>query len=212
MQRRVLVVEDQGLMAALIRDALVSAGFEVQCEPDVASALTAIEEFDPDAAVLDIDLGPGPSGFDLGKRLAADRPDIAVLFLTDKPEAMATPVDTRSLPPSAGFLLKRRVRDVATLIEAVEYVLADLSEQARQEYVPVGNLPDLDARQMLVLRMVAQGLTNAAIARRLGVSESSVERWLVSLFRSMGITGREDMNPRVEATRRYIAACGLPDA
>lgn len=211
MERRVLVVEDQALMSALLRDALRDAGFAVRSEPDVNSALIAVGEFDPDAAVLDIDLGPGPSGYDLGRALARTRPDIAVVFLTDKPEAMAMPADPQSLPLRAGFLLKRRVRDVETLVEALESVLSDQPERARQEYVPVGHLAELDDRQVLLLRMVAEGLTNATIAGRMGVSESSVERWLVALFRTLGVGGQAGLNPRVEAARRYIAACGLPE-
>lgn len=128
-------------------------------------------DFDPDAAVPDIDLGPGPSGFDLGRQLARTRPDVAVLFLTDKPEAMAAPPDSQSLPTHAGFLLKRRTRDMDTLVEALE----------------------------------------SAIAERMGVSESSVERWLVALFRAMGIESHGPTNPRVVAARRYIAAGGLPE-
>ena len=206
-----LVVEDQALMAALLRNALDAAGFQVESAADGTSALATTEECDPDAVILDIDLGPGPSGFDVGRVLARTRPDIAVLFLTDKPEASSMPLGDKSLPPRAGFLLKRRVRDVDTLIRALESVLADHPEQARQDFVPLGQLPDLNENQMITLRLVAQGLTNAAIASRMGVSESSVERWLWRLFRDLGIAGHSEVNQRVEATRRYIAACGLPD-
>lgn len=211
MERRVLLVEDQALMSALLCDALRGGGFTVRAESDANTALKAVEDFDPDAAVLDIDLGPGPSGFDVGRVLAQTHPEIAVLFLTDKPEAMSTPLDPQNLPPRAGFLLKRRVRDVDTLLNALESVLADEPELARQEYVPLVSLRDLDDRQVMLLRMVAQGLTNSAIAARMGVSESSVERWLVALFRTLGISAHKGVNPRVEAARRYIAACGLPD-
>lgn len=211
MERTVLVVEDQALMAALLCNVLSGAGFTVESAADGTSALVACRECDPDAVILDIDLGPGPSGFDVGSVIARTRPDIAVLFLTDKPEAMPEPLAAQSLPPRAGFLLKRRVRDVDALLRALESVLADHPEEARQEYVPIGQLPDLDDGQMIALRMVAQGLTNAAIAHRMGVSESTVERWLVRLFRDMGIAGHANVNQRVEATRRYIAACGLPD-
>lgn len=211
MQRTVLVVEDQALMSALLSEALAGAGFHVECAADAASALEAARDCDPDAVILDIDLGPGPTGFDVGRTLAQTRPHIAVLYLTDRPELAPAALDGQSGGSRAGFLLKRRVRDMDTLIAAVEAVLADQPEHARQDDVLPGRLPELDERQMVVLRMVAQGLTNAAIAQRMGASESSVERWLVKIFRALGIETHKETNARVAATRRYIAACGLPD-
>jgi DNA-binding NarL/FixJ family response regulator len=211
MRRSVLVVEDQALMASLLSDALGSAGFDVHHAPDVPSALEAIEDFDPDAAVLDIDLGPGPTGFDLGTVLARTRPDIALLFLTDKPESALMPFHVTDIPANAGFLLKGQVCDLKTLVEALEAVLHDRPDLARHAYDTPG-LEGLTPEQLELLRGVAMGLTNGVIARRHGVAESTVERWIVALLRQLGICSRNGVNPRVEAARRYIAACGLPAA
>ena len=137
MKRSVLVVEDQALMATLLSDALRSAGFEVHHAPDVASALDAIDSVDPDAAVLDIDLGPGPTGFDLGTILARTRPDIALLFLTDKPESATMPFHLADIPPNAGFLLKGQVSDLQSLVDALEAVLADATVLVPPEGVDV---------------------------------------------------------------------------
>lgn len=210
-QRAVLVVEDQALTAVLLSDALQAAGFSVRHEPDVPRALAAIEQFDPDAAVLDIDLGPGPTGYDLGTVLSRTRPDIALLFLTDHPESGSTPFHTADVLAGAGFLLKRQISDISMLVAALEAVLHDRPDLARHDYdTPV--LWDLTDQQHDLLRCVAMGLTNAAIAHRHGVAESTVERWLVQLFRHLGIGDATGRNRRVEAARRYIAARGLPEA
>lgn len=208
-KRRVLVVEDQALMGALLVDSLTAAGFTAECASDAVGALVATREFDPDAIILDIDLGCGPSGLDVGLVLHQTRPDVAVVYLTEKPDAVTAA--GQALPAGAGFLLKQQVRHTASLVSALESVLADQPQMARQDPAALARLPGLDGRQLATLRMVAQGLTNAAIAARLGVSQSSVERRLMGLFRALGIQSHQDLNPRVEAARRYIAACGMPE-
>ena len=58
---------------------------------------------------------------------------------------------------------------------------------------------------------MALGYTNDAIARESGLALSSVERWVVGIFKDMGIDSRGDVNPRVEAVRRYVAVAGIPE-
>jgi DNA-binding response OmpR family regulator len=77
--RRLLVVEDEPLMASLLASALTSAGFSVETASDVLEAREAVRNFDPDAVLLDISLGDGPSGLDLAHVLNRQRPDIALI-------------------------------------------------------------------------------------------------------------------------------------
>jgi DNA-binding NarL/FixJ family response regulator len=70
--------------------------------------------------------------------------------------------------------------------------------------------PSLTGKQVDVLRMAAQGLTNAAISRERGTSERSVEMLMHSVFQTLGIAASGDVNPRVEAVRQYIDVAGLP--
>lgn len=209
MRRTVLLVEDQALMASLLSDALSASGFDVHHVCDVASALTAIDDVDPDAAVLDIDLGPGPTGFDLGMILHRTRPDIAVLFLTDKPESAAMPFRISEVPANAGFLLKGQVGDAQTLVDALEAVLHDRPDLARHSY-DTPSLEGLTPEQLELLHDIAVGLTNSVIAGRHGVAESTVERWIHGLFAQLGLCRGTGRNPRVDATRLYARAYGLP--
>jgi DNA-binding NarL/FixJ family response regulator len=72
-------------------------------------------------------------------------------------------------------------------------------------------IADLDARHLDVLRLIAVGYTNEQIGKLNGVSQTTVERWCTDIFRSLGINTRGTVNPRVEATRRYISVAGIPD-
>jgi DNA-binding NarL/FixJ family response regulator len=208
--RRVLVVEDEQLMSSLLSDVLVAAGFEVEVANNVLDAREAVRAFDPDLALLDISLGGGPSGLDLAIVLHASRPDIALIFLTKHPDRRTAGLDGADVPPGAGFLRKDMVTDTAYLFEAIESVLAEQSGKVRHDLAPDRPLAQLTAKQVDVLHMAAQGLTNAAIARERHVSERSVEMLLHSVFQTLGIATHGDVNPRVEAIRHYIDAAGMP--
>lgn len=197
-------------MGALLQETLTTHDFEVDRATDVIEARESIRAFDPDAVLLDIGLGDGPSGLDLARSLTIQRPDIAVVFLTNYPDPRATGADPSSLPPGCGYLRKDRVHDSAYLVASIESVLAECAAQARHDLTEAQPLGDLSARQLEALRLIAAGYTNEHIAHLKGVAISTVERWSAEIFRTLGIHSDGELNPRVEAARRFIAAAGLP--
>ena len=74
--------------------------------------------------------------------------------------------------------------------------------------VPSQKLTD---KQVNVLRLLALGMTNDAIAREMNAGVSTVERWIASIFRALDTPTSGDINPRIEAVRRYVAVAGLPE-
>lgn len=208
-RRRVLVVEDDALLAALLRDSLESHGFEVHCTTNAADGREAADDFDPDVALLDIALGSGPTGLDLAHVLHEHRPDIALLFLSRHPDARVSG-SAAGVPPGAGFLRKDRIGRGQELIDAVEAVLRDQPGQARHDLASApGPLQTLTRTQLDVLRLAAQGLSNDAIARARGTTERATEIQLRNAYRALGLDADPDVNPRVEAVRRYLAATGV---
>lgn len=196
-------------MASLLADALHAHGFEVSTAGDLVEAMQQVGTFDPDAALLDIGLGEGPSGIDLARVLARKRPDIALVFLTKHPDPR-TIGQYAELPPGCGFLSKDRVRDTDYLAKSIDAVLAERPNRVRHDKDPDKPLGNLSAKQLEVLRMIASGYTNDHIAAAKGVTQSSVERWSTEIFEKLGIDTRSNLNPRVEATRIFIDAAGLP--
>lgn len=208
--RRLLVVEDEPLLASLVVDALRSAGFDVANAVDVESARALIETFDPDMVVLDISLGHGPTGIHLAHALEMSRPDIAILFLTRHADAAAATDEGLDVPATAGFLRKHMVNDTQHLLDAIEKVFADRASEVRQD-VPAGpRLGGLTGQGLVVLRLLAEGCSNSEIARRCGLSVKSVERWIDIVYRRLGIDKSAEVNARVEAAKRYFLAEGLP--
>lgn len=204
--RRLLIVEDELLLQELLRITLTDAGFEVMTASNVAEARTCIERFDPDIALLDISLGHGQSGLHLGHLLAETRPDIAVLFLTKHEDARSATSEGLDLPANAGFLRKHLLADTSYLIDAINSVSRGRPTATRQD-LPTGELlAGLSSKRLAVLRLVADGLSNARIAEQLGVTTKGVERHLVEIYRQLGVTGDAERNQRVEAVLRYQQA------
>ncbi len=207
--RRVLVVDGQQLLAALLVRVLESAGFQARAARDLHDAWDLLEAFDPDAVVLEIELEDGPSGLDLAARLHQEYPHMGLVILTQHPDLRTTGNAADRLPPNCAFLRKELVDDVEQVIGAVNAVLTDDPRHFRHDLLAVHPLAGLTGSQIHILREVSLGLTNASIAARRGVSERAVEKSLQAVFGKLGIRD-QDVNPRVEAVRRYVEASGLP--
>jgi len=208
--RRLLVVEDEPLLASLVTEALESAGFEVATASDVESARKLIDTFDPDMAVLDISLGNGPTGVHLAHALEISRPDIAILFLTRHPDAASAGAEGLQVPAGAGFLRKHMVNDTQYLLDAIEAVFEDRANEVRHDGVRGKGLDGLSEQAAIVLRHLAEGCSNAEIARRCNFSIKSVERWIDVVYAELGIRKEAHVNLRVEAAKRYYLGVGIP--
>lgn len=198
-------------MSSLLADVLTAAGFDVDVASNVVDALESARDFDPDAALLDVALGDGPSGLDLARVLNLKRPDIALIFLTRHPDLRTAGLDAGDIPQGCGFLRKDMVANSQYLVGAIETVLAENAGEVRHDLAEDRPLANLTRKQLDVLRMAAQGLTNTAIAQRRSTSERSVEALMHAIFVTLGIESHGDVNPRVEAVRQYIDGVGMPE-
>lgn len=209
-QRRLLLVEDEPLTSALLLKVLTAEGFTVESATSVPEGRAQVAAFDPDCVLIDISLGTGPNGVDLAHMLSRERPDIALLFLTRHPDLRTAGLTQADVPVNCGFVRKDLVNDPAYLVDAIERVLRDQSRSVRHDTDPARPLGDLSEQQLDILRLVSLGYTNDAIARLRGVRASTVERWIAGILKAMDIDPRGDLNPRVEATRRYVSVAGIP--
>ena len=89
--------------------------------------------------------------------------------------------------------------------------MTDRADEVRHDLVESSPLGALSPRQLEVLRLMSLGYTNEFIAQYTQSSLSSVERWVIQVFRSLGLDAKGPINPRVEAVRIYIAASSLPE-
>jgi len=208
--RKVLIVEDETLVSALLEQTLQSVNFVTDRASNAVEAKRQIESFDPDIALLDIDLGPGANGIDVAHILAKQHPDIAILFLTKFPDLRSAGLKMEDLPPGCGFLRKELVGNTEYLVTAIDNVLGERPD-VRHDLQPDRPLAALTKNQVEALRLLASGYTNAEIAKRRETSISSVEQLLNSTFKNLGIQPADDINPRIEAVRIFIQAAGIPN-
>ena len=208
--RRLLLVEDEPMVAALLQETLEAAGYEVLTAYSALEAKSRAKLFDPDIAILDINLGGGPSGVDLSFLLHKSYPGIALALLTKHPDLRTAGFNKEDVPPGCGFIRKDMVTNSQHILEAIESVIAS-QEGFRQDRDPSGPLGNLTSTQVKALRLVAQGYTNAEIAKRRNTSVRAVEQLLATVFTNLEIDVEGPINPRVEAVRKFISAAGTPE-
>lgn len=209
--RRVLVVEDDVLLASLVGDSLVAAGFDVKLAHDAGTAKKKVSAFDPDLVLLDLGLGEGPSGVHFAQALYKNRPDIAVLVLTKFADASSVSAEALELPPTVGFIRKQLLREPGQLLAAIEKVLSDKSDDVRHDREAGRPFPGLPDRGFLILRYLAESCSNQEIAKRLGITPKSVERWTERIYAELGIEVTGAINPRVAAVTKYLKETGAVD-
>lgn len=208
-RKRVLVVEDESILASLLAQSLELAGFEPRICRDAVEAKSSLAEFDPDVALLDINLGSGPSGLELGNLIHRSHPHVALIFLTkySDPRAFSS---TWTVPAGSSFITKDRVTDMRLLTDLIESALRDDSVPMRDDLNQKSPLRLLTRIQLEILRLAALGLSNSAIARERGTQLRTVEHRLQSVYEALEITSSPDINPRIEAIRQYITHVGMP--
>lgn len=208
--RRVLIVDDEPMIRLLLQERLETMGYEVQTAADALTAKRAVGKFDPDALVVDLDLGEGPTGPELIAALEAINPALGFVLLTNY---VPTPGELKSARRLA-YLNKRDVEDVQMVAEAVNSVLR-LTDGSRAESsaVPADNpLAALTKGQLAILELIAKGLSNSEIARTRSVGIRSVEQAIYRLYKALGINRDGTQNPRAVAARIYSANHGLRQA
>jgi DNA-binding NarL/FixJ family response regulator len=216
---RVVVADDHYLVREGIRRLLeTQPDLEVAAAcADLGSLLAAVEEERPDVVVTDVRMPPGASdeGIQAATRLRETSPDVGVVVLSQ----YATPSYVLALleggSEGRAYLLKERVDDVAQLVTAIRAVAeggsvidpkvveALVAENAQSDQSP---LNELTPRERDVLREMAEGKNNAAIAEALFLTERSVEKVIHSIFLKLGLTWETAVHKRVKAVVLYLAA------
>jgi DNA-binding NarL/FixJ family response regulator len=201
--RHVLVVENEPLMRDLIAKAVESSGFIVTTAANAADAMRSVKVMDPDALVIDIELGPGPDGFDLAEAVTKIYPEVGIVFLTNLPDPRFAGKDSAVINKTQAYLRKTAINTGQELVQAIESVLrGKVTKAYRHDLSANRPLANLSQRQIQTLQLVADGKTNAQIAGLRGTTVRAVEGMLTRIFELLNIDP-SSTNPRVEATSRY---------
>jgi DNA-binding NarL/FixJ family response regulator len=211
--RSVVVIEDDNLVRSLIASHLESAGFQVAVAANYTDAMRLIKVVDPDALVVDIDLGPGPNGLDIAERVRKNTDEVAIVFLTSISDPRFVDSSLAKNAPAIAYLNKHLVTEAKVLVNALESALTDTVDESQRHDLrddrPLGSLSRL---QIQILKLISEGKTNQQIAeirgRSLGATESAISRTL----KALGLDANSDVNSRVLATNQYASKIKPPTA
>ena len=207
--RTLVVVENESLLRDLIARSLEAVGFDVTTAANASDAKRACKAVDPDACIVDIELGPGPDGFDFADYLAKESPDIGVVFLTNLPDPRFAQKDLKAVKQSQAYLRKSQLVDSKELVDAVNAVLKEEDVSKFRHDQSTGRpLADLSRRQLTVLQLMAEGLSNAQIAEARGTTVRAVEGMISRIFQALEIDAQGAGNARIAASKAYMSAVG----
>ena len=183
---------------------------------DLDSLLAAVDAQPPDVVVTDIRMPPGGTdeGIQAAVRLRATNPDVGVIVLSQFLEPRYALALLEGGTAGRGYLLKERLDDIEQLVAAIRAVAeggssidpkvveALVAAKASAEESP---LHELTPRERDVLRGMAEGKNNAAIAATLFITERSVEKVIHSIFLKLGLAWETSVHKRVKAVILYLA-------
>jgi DNA-binding NarL/FixJ family response regulator/DNA-binding SARP family transcriptional activator len=215
---RLVLAEDHYLLREGMRRLLeTQTDLEVVavCD-DLGSLLAAVEAERPDVVVTDIRMPPGnlDEGIQASDRLRAEHPDVGVVVLSQYLEPAYALALFEEGTERRAYLLKERVHDVDQLVAAIRAVTeggsvvdpkvveALVAEKTRREQSP---LNALTPREREVLREMAEGKNNAAIAEALHLSERTVEKAIHAIFLKLGLAWETTVHKRVKAVILYLS-------
>jgi len=213
---RVVVADDVMLTREGIVRLLRDAGIDVVAEAeDAEQLLRHVGLTQPDASVADIRMPPTHTdeGLVAAQRIRADHPKVGVLLLSQYVEPSYALRLLEEQPERVGYLLKERVFDVAILVDALRRIadgetvidptIVSRLVRRRRRSDP---LDELTSREREVLELIAEGLSNKAIAARLFVTERTVEAHVKQIFLKLGIDTNPQSHRRVLAVLAYLRA------
>jgi DNA-binding NarL/FixJ family response regulator len=211
---RVVVADDVMLTRKGIVRLLGEAGVDVVAEAeDAPGLLRHVSRDRPDVAIVDIRMPPTHTdeGLVAAREIRANHPDVGVLVLSQYVEPSYAMRLIEDHPERIGYLLKERVFDIAILVDALRRIVdgetvidptivSRLVGRRRRE----DPLAELTGREREVLGLVAEGMSNHAIAARLVVTERTVEAHITQIFQKLQLAESPDQHRRVLAVLAFL--------
>lgn len=204
-----ILVEDNAFTLATLGDALASQGFSVKARVSTASdALAAQTLFNPHVAILDLDLGIGPTGIDIAIALREKNPHIGIIFLTTYKDPRLIEPNLPEIPEGAIYLNKLEINATEIIAENISRAILKPTMKRPSPWNLRGALSALSTLQIEILREVAQGLSTSEIAKNRGVSEQAIDKTISRISSHLGLEKTSDMNQRVQIVRAYFEQKG----
>jgi DNA-binding NarL/FixJ family response regulator len=210
---RVVIAEDDVLLREGLSSLLERAGFDVVGRAgDGTGLLQTVRETRPDLVLVDIRMPPDHSteGLDAARVIREELPETGILLLSAHVE-LEEAVELLQSGKRSGYLLKSRVKDVEEFVETLDLIIdggSAIDPSLVQELVGMHRrrdpLAELSDREREVLALMAEGRSNAGIARKLWVTEGTVEKHIRSILSKLPLPSTADDHRRVLAVIAFL--------
>ena len=199
---KVMLVEDEEFTRNMVGEMLTTSGVTVTSVASVAQALATIDAFDPHVVLTDLDLGNGPDGADLLLKVFKDRPWTGMVIMTAHASPELAISDSSRIPDPTVYIVKSEIKSIANLLLAIEESI-EKTGKFQTNFVASGEKITVTASQAEILRMIADGLSNASIAKERNITLRAAEALIQRTFQALGVNGDPSVNPRVVAVRMW---------
>lgn len=202
----VIIVDDDQFVRSTLSAGLSAYGIStVGAYSDALSTIECLKKCNPDVAILDLDLGQGPSGIDIAQRLRKEKRDIGLILLTSYSNPRLSHPGLFELPRGCRFITKGDLTDFSLLVN--EILFARKFPLAETKSIENIDTP-LTQMQLEVLKMIASGSSSQEIADIRHVSLKAVESMITKIYKALELTDDPRVNKRVQLARKYFSLIG----
>ena len=203
---KILILEDNDFTRGLLETSLTASGFQVVLSGKTALvAIEAVKKHKIEVALLDLDLGPGPSGIDVALALRKVNPNLGLVFLTTFKDPRLSQARSLELPIGSRYLVKSQSTDINRVTTAI--LQAKFSPLRLEQHPSPSKVP-INDKQVEILKMLAGGLTNSEIASRTASTEKVVEHTISRIFFLLDLGKSPELNSRVQLARAFDLLTG----
>lgn len=201
-----MLIDDDSFVRTTLQAGLAHYGIQVSESLDSASAaIKSITRSNADVAIVDLDLGPGPSGIDVCHTLRTHKSNLGLILLTSYQDPRIFDPTSSNLPKGCRFISKSELTDFNLLVQTI------LSARMKPFHSKAESSSDsstLTTTQLEVLKLVAQGLSTDEIAKIREVSPKAIESTIAKIHKTAGLKKSKSMNQRVQLARFYFLLSG----
>lgn len=203
-ETRLIVVDDDNFARTTLSGALSGAAYRVDSFPSASDAINFTRHNQVSLAILDLDLGPGPSGLDLAHVLRRKNKNMGLIFMTSYTDPRFLGQSNETMPQGSRYLVKSQLQDLGYLIKIIEQT--KLSPLKTSRKAPITGIK-LSRNQIQVLKLIASGMSTRDIADYLGISAKSVESTISRINANLD-GDSHDANKRVRLAKFYYKLTG----
>ena len=203
---KVIVIDDDPFVRSSLTAGLAHYGIQVtQSFENGSSAIEALRSLEFDVAIVDLDLGPGPSGIDICHLLRSKQTNLGLILLTSYQDPRIFDPSSLELPKGCRFISKSSLNDFKVLVETV---LSARVKPFQSNNLLQSGSSMLTTNQLEVLKLIAQGLSTDEIAKIREVSPKAIESSIAKIHKAAGFKKSKSMNQRVQLARFYFLLSG----